>query len=122
MKRTYAGISELQPYLIWPGATARAVNGERLTLAVIDLEPDLPIAEHQHDNEQLGLVLKGGLTMVIGGVSQSLKPGDTYVIPSNVRHSAHTAAEGATVIDVFAPIRADWETKERLPASAGQWP
>jgi quercetin dioxygenase-like cupin family protein len=122
MDRSHAHISDLRPYAIWPGVVARAVNGERLTLAVVDLEPDLPVAEHQHENEQLGLVLKGGITMVIGGRSQSLTAGDAYVIPSNVSHSAHTASEGATVIDVFAPVRADWESKERLPASAGRWP
>jgi quercetin dioxygenase-like cupin family protein len=93
-----------------------------MTLAVIDLDPDLPIAEHQHENEQLGLVLKGSITMVIGGESKKLVAGDMYVIPSQLRHSAHTHSEGATVVDVFAPIRADWVAKERLEPSRGEWP
>jgi quercetin dioxygenase-like cupin family protein len=115
---TYANLSDLSPYAIWPGVVARVVNGERLTLAVVDLDPNADVAEHQHENEQLGLVLKGEMAFVIGGVSRLLQAGDTYVIPSNVRHSARTSAAGATVIDVFAPVRADWASKERLPAVA----
>lgn len=122
MDDTYAKLSELKPYAIWPGVVARVVNGERLTLAVVDLEPDSDVAEHHHDNEQLGLVLKGQITMRIAGDSRALEAGDTYFIPSNVRHSARTSGAGATVIDVFAPVRADWEDKERLPAAAGNWP
>ena len=122
MEDTYAELSQLEPYAVWPGVVARAVNGDRLTLAVVDLEPNADVAEHQHDNEQLGLVLKGEITMTIAGASRSLRPGETYVIPSNVPHSARASAAGATVIDVFAPVRADWESKERLPAAAGNWP
>ncbi len=122
MEDTYAKLLELKPYAIWPGVVGRAVHGDRLTLAVIDLEPNADVAEHQHDNEQLGLVLKGEITMTVAGLSRSLHPGDTYVIPSRVPHSARASAAGATVIDVFAPVRADWEAKERLPAAAGNWP
>ena len=122
MDDTYANLSELEPYAIWPSVVARAVRGDRLTLAVVDLEPNTDVAEHQHDNEQLGLVLKGEITMTVDGASRSLQPGDTYVIPSNVRHSARTSGARTTVIDVFAPVRADWETKERLQAAAGNWP
>ena len=122
MEDTYAELSQLEPYAVWSGVVARVVNGDRLTLAVVDLEPNADVAEHQHDNEQLGLVLRGEITMTIAGASRSLHPGDTYVIPSNVRHSALASAAGATVIDAFAPVRADWESKERLPAAAGNWP
>ncbi len=122
MNTTYKSLAEASPYLIWPGAVARTVNGDRATLAVIDLDPNLPIAEHQHENEQLGIVLKGSITMTIGGHAKKLMPGDLYVIPSNLRHSAQTHEEGATVIDVFAPVRADWESKERAEPSQGRWP
>ncbi len=76
MEDTYAKLSELEPYAVWPGVVGRVVNGDRLTLAVVDLEPNADVAEHQHDNEQLGLVLKGEITMTIAGASRSLHPGD----------------------------------------------
>lgn len=119
---TFTSFSAERPYLIWKGAVARAVNGERLTMAVIDLDADLDIPEHRHENEQLGFVIKGSVTMVIAGEAQELSAGDAYRIKSNVPHSAQTGADGATVMDVFAPIRADWEKAERLEPSRGRWP
>lgn len=101
---------------------ARAVNGEHITMAVIDLDPNLEIPLHHHENEQLGFVLQGKVTMVIAGASKELSAGDAYSIASNIPHSASTGPEGATVVDVFAPIRADWEKAPRLDPSPGRWP
>jgi quercetin dioxygenase-like cupin family protein len=119
---SYDSFAELRPYAIWKGAVARAVNGERLTVALVDLEPDLLVPEHQHENEQVGFVLRGSVTMTIDGNARELQVGDTYVIPSNVRHSAQTASDGATVVDVFAPIREDWSAAPRLEPTPGMWP
>jgi len=119
---SFGSVSGLEPYAIWQGATARAVHGERLTMAVVDLVPDLEVPAHHHDNEQLGFVLKGHVMMVIAGASRRLGVGDTYVIPSNVPHSASTGPDGATVVDVFSPVRADWEQAPRLDPRPGDWP
>ena len=122
MAGTYDNVDRLRPYQIWSGAVARAVKGDRITFAVVDVEANQDVPEHQHPNEQVGLVLKGAITMVVNGEARRLEVGDTYVIPGDVRHSASTGPEGATVIDVFTPVREDWETVERLQPSAGPWP
>ena len=119
---TYSSFSTVRPYQIWAGAVARAVHGERLTMAVIDLDPNLLVPEHHHVNEQLGFVLVGKVTMVIAGEERELSPGEAYSIPGDVPHSARTGPEGATVVDIFAPIRSDWEKSERLEPSKGRWP
>ena len=119
---TFSSFSSVRPYQIWTGAVARAVNGERLTMAVIDLDPDLDIPEHHHDNEQLGFVILGKVTMVIAGEERELSAGEAYSIPSDVPHSARTGHEGATVVDVFAPVRSDWEKAPRIEPSKGRWP
>lgn len=119
---TFDSLGTVRPYRIWDGAVARAVKGERITFAVVDLEPDRVVPEHHHHNEQLGMVLKGAITMIIAGESRRLVAGDTYVIPGDVPHSAETGPEGASVIDVFNPPREDWEQVERLEPSAGAWP
>ena len=118
----FDSVSTVRPYQIWDGAVARAVHGERITFAVVDLEPNLVVPEHHHPNEQIGIVLRGLVTMTIGGESRRLGAGDTYVIPGEVPHGAATGPEGASVIDVFNPTREDWERVERLKPSAGAWP
>ena len=119
---TFSRLDQVRPYKIWDGAVARAVNGDQITFAVVDLQPNVAVPEHHHNNEQLGIVLKGAITMVIAGERKTLSPGDTYVIHGDVPHSAEAGPEGVTVIDVFSPTRADWEQLERLEPSAGAWP
>lgn len=118
----FTSFSTVRPYKIWAGAVARAVNGERMTMALVDLEPNLDVPEHHHVNEQLGFVVLGKITMTIGGEARELSAGEAYAIKGDVPHSARTGPEGATVIDVFAPLRSDWEKAERLEPSAGRWP
>jgi quercetin dioxygenase-like cupin family protein len=119
---TFDRVDGLRPYRIWDGAVARAVHGERITFAVVDLEPDVAVPQHQHPNEQVGTVLRGAITMTIAGESRSLTTGDTYVIPGDVPHAALVGPQGATVVDVFDPPREDWERLERLEPSSGAWP
>jgi quercetin dioxygenase-like cupin family protein len=120
--KTFESIGDLRPYAVFEGITARAVGGDRMTFAVVDLEPGAALPEHHHENEQMGLVISGTITMRIGSDKRELHAGDTYVIPSDVPHDAHTGPEGATVVDVFAPIRADWEKLPRLDPTPGIWP
>ncbi len=120
--QTYASIAELRPYLIRAGMKARVLNGERATLAVIDIEPNGVAEEHHHENEQLGLIVAGVLTLRIAGETRDLHPGDTYAIPANVPHDAKAGPSGATVVDVFIPVRADWEKLPREEPSAPDWP
>ena len=91
-------------------------------MALIDVEPNSQVPEHAHENEQLGFVVLGHITMVVAGESRTLGQGQTYSIPSGVRHSAATGPDGATVIDVFSPVRADWEKAPREEPSRGAWP
>lgn len=118
----FRALDDIAPLPIWNGILARVVEGREMTFAIVELDPHAVAALHQHTNEQLGLVLRGTMTFKIGGETRVLKAGDTYEIPANVPHEATAGAEGAVVIDVFAPIRADWHrftAKEPQPAL---WP
>ena len=122
LSETFRPLAGLRPYAIWNDATARVVNGERMTLATVELKPGAVVPEHRHENEQLGFVLQGTLTFTIAGEKRELQAGDAYVIPSNVPHDVVTGPDGATVVDVFAPIRSDWEKLPRTDPSPPEWP
>jgi quercetin dioxygenase-like cupin family protein len=107
---------------VWDTVVARAVHGERQSLAVVELEPDAIVPEHRHENEQLGLVLSGSLTFRIADETRQLGPGETWTIPSKVPHEVTAGPEGAVVIDVFAPVRADWEELQKSEPRPGRWP
>jgi quercetin dioxygenase-like cupin family protein len=108
---------------VW-GETVRArrVDGERITLALVELAPDAIVPGHRHENEQLGMVVTGTVTFTIGDETRVLGPGGSWRIPSNVHHQVSVGPEGAMVIDVFAPTRADWDALPVNPPSPAPWP
>ncbi|MGH2385925.1 MAG: hypothetical protein ACRDGB_12870, partial [Candidatus Limnocylindria bacterium] len=57
-----------------------------------------------------------------GDERRVLGPGGTWRIRSDVPHEAVAGPEGAVVIDVFAPIRSDWDALPVLAAVAPAWP
>lgn len=107
---------------VWETVAARAVHGERQSLAVVELDPNAVVPEHRHENEQLGMVITGSLEFRIGDETRNLGPGETWTIPSNVPHEVTAGPEGAVVIDVFAPVRADWATLETAEPREPRWP
>jgi quercetin dioxygenase-like cupin family protein len=115
-------LATLRPLAIWDGVLARAVHGERLTLAVVELDPGSIVAEHDHDNEQLGIVLSGSVSFRVGDETRELRAGSTWRIPANVPHEVHTGQEGAVVIDVFGPPRADWSGATTTEPKPPRWP
>ncbi len=109
---------------VWGEAVrARRVQGDRITLAVVELAPDAVVPGHQHEAEQLGMVIEGSVVFTIGEERRELGPGGTWRIPSNVPHQVTTGPLGATVIDIFAPPRGDWDALPYSPAHpALRWP
>jgi len=115
-------LAGIRPQDIWTGVVARAVHGERLTLAVVELAPNAAVPEHRHENEQLGMVLSGSLTFRVADETRELGPGATWSIPSNVPHEVTAGPDGAAVLDIFAPTRADWSAFEPQEPRAPVWP
>jgi quercetin dioxygenase-like cupin family protein len=122
MSTAYESLDSIRPLGIWDGTVARAVHGKDITMAVADQGPNVPTPEHQHVNEQVGIILKGSLTFTIGGDTKELGPGDIYLIPSNTPHSNVAGPEGCTLVDIFHPVRSDWDKYPRLEPSHGEWP
>jgi quercetin dioxygenase-like cupin family protein len=115
-------LADIEQLPIWEAIHARRVEGERITLAVVELDPGAVAPEHTHPAEQLGIVLSGELRFRVGDEERLLRPGGTWRIPSEVPHSAVAGPEGAVVIDVFSPPRADWHALEPLGLSTPRWP
>jgi quercetin dioxygenase-like cupin family protein len=118
----FESLNNIRPHQLGQGITARAIESERMTIAVIDLDPGAVLPEHHHENEQLGFVIAGTITMRIGTEKRELNVGDMYAIPSDVPHDALAGPDGCTVADVFAPPRADWREIKRLDPVPGRWP
>ena len=114
-------IGDVRPIDIWDGVSARPVEGERITMAFVELEPNVRVPEHTHENEQVGIMLQGSGTFRVGDETMECRPGTTWRILSNVPHSMDVGPDGAVVIDIFAPVRADWERFAPGDARPTKW-
>jgi mannose-6-phosphate isomerase-like protein (cupin superfamily) len=85
------------------GVYARVITGKNAQLAWVKLSPG-ERTDHQHNHEQLGIILSGNLKITIEGESQVLGPDDAYCIPVNVRHGFEVLGDKeAQYIEIFSP-------------------
>jgi quercetin dioxygenase-like cupin family protein len=118
----FADLVEIAPHEIWAGVVGRVVAGEQVTFAVIELDPNTVVPEHAHENEQIGVLAAGSLRFRIGDEERDLESGGTWRIPPHVPHAVRTGPDGAVVVEVFAPPRADWAALARREPSSPAWP
>jgi quercetin dioxygenase-like cupin family protein len=119
----FVDLADIAPFDVWGEAVrARRVQGERVTLAVVELAPNAVVPEHRHESEQLGIVIQGGVTFTIDGETRELGPGGTWRILSNKPHVVQAGPNGAIVIDVFSPVRDDWDRYPPLEPRPPVWP
>jgi quercetin dioxygenase-like cupin family protein len=105
-----------------PGYLARAVHGRRLTFAVVEIEPHAELPEHSHENEQLGIVLRGSVIFRIGEEERTVQAGGTWTIPGHTPHFVKGGDEGAIVLDIFAPTREEWKHLDTTGPASPIWP
>ena len=109
MSSNLVDLADLPPILLFEGVVARRVEGDRVTLAIVELEPNGVVPEHRHPYEQNGMVIQGQIRFRVDDEERELGPGGTWRILADVRHSAEAGPNGAVVIDVCSPIRDDWD-------------
>ncbi len=101
---------------------ARVVTGSNASLAVVELASGALVPEHRHEHEQLGICLEGSITFTVGDETRELGPGGTWRVPSDLPHRAVAGPDGAVVIDIFSPVRADWAALPRSMPGPARWP
>jgi quercetin dioxygenase-like cupin family protein len=118
----FADAAALPTQQIWDGILGRSIHGERVTLSLLELEPNCVVPEHFHENEQLGIVVEGSLRFTIGDETQEVGPGGTWRILANVPHSVVTGPDGAVLVEVFSPVRDDWHAHALQEPRPPRWP
>jgi quercetin dioxygenase-like cupin family protein len=94
---------------IFPGVQIRTFWGDKILLAVVDLDANTVVPSHSHPHEQAGTLLSGKMALTVDGETRWLEPGDTYIIPGDVAHGASTGDIPARVLDIFAPVRKEYQ-------------
>ena len=83
------------------------VHGDKTLLVEFRLQKGAVLPLHSHPHEQTGYLVKGHITLTIGGESHEVLPGDSWCIPGDVMHGA-AICEDSTAVEVFSPVREDY--------------
>ena len=83
-----------------PGVRGWLSQSDDHQIVFFEIEAIGQVAEHKH-GDQFGVVFEGEMDLTIGGVTQTLKKGDTYFVPAGVMHGA-VFKKKTYLMDVFA--------------------
>ena len=91
-----------------PGLNTRIFAGEGAMLSIVTIAPGAMGTMHHHPEEQWGLLLEGSAIRYQGGEEFAVKKGDFWRTPGGVPHTMKAGAQGAKVLDIFAPPRPEY--------------
>jgi quercetin dioxygenase-like cupin family protein len=91
------------------GIQTRIFSGQQAMISVVDFDPHAKGVLHHHPQEQWGVLLRGSLTRIQGDDRVEMRAGDFWLTPGGVAHTIHAGEQGATVLDIFSPIRSDYQ-------------
>lgn len=90
------------------GVTRRVMaHDEALMLVEFSFEAGAVGRPHSHPHVQASYVAEGTFEVTIGGRTETLGPGDSFVVPGGVEHGVLALSAGR-LIDSFAPRRDDF--------------
>jgi quercetin dioxygenase-like cupin family protein len=92
-----------------PGLTTRIFAGEQAMLSIVTIAPNTQGTMHHHPEEQWGVLLEGSALRMQGDETIAVKKGDFWRTPGNVPHTMKAGPEGARVLDIFSPPRAEYK-------------
>lgn len=90
------------------GMSTQIFPGDKAMLSIVTIEPGAMGVMHEHPEEQWGVVLEGSATRYQGDIEFEIKKGDFFRTPPNVPHTMKAGLDGAKILDIFAPVRADY--------------
>jgi quercetin dioxygenase-like cupin family protein len=96
-----------------PGCMSHLVAGEQAVISFLTMPANAYFPVHQHEAEQIMIMLDGYLDEIIDGKLYRVEKGDVIILPSNIPHGGYIRDVDCRVIDIFAPARADLVEKAR---------
>jgi len=92
-----------------PGINTRIFPGDQAMLSVVRIDPNAEGKLHAHPEEQWGVLLEGSAVRVQDGVETPVEAGDFWRTPGGVPHTVKAGPEGAVILDIFSPPRAEYK-------------
>ncbi|MBI4243697.1 MAG: GNAT family N-acetyltransferase [Planctomycetes bacterium] len=94
-------ILQLQPDI--KGAKMWGITLDNIQFTYFEVEPQTRFEKHNHESEQITMVLEGSLYFETEGKISEVKAGEVFAIPSNIPHAVFTRDKPAKAVDAWSP-------------------
>lgn len=92
------------------GTRMWAVTLEKTMLTYFEVEPHSRFERHDHESEQITMVLEGVLYFEVDNGVIGVGPGEVIALPSFVPHAVFTRDEPVKALDAWSPVREEYKT------------
>ena len=108
-RKIFAPEGEKGEWVPTPDGNRRRVllHTDELMVVEFAFEKGAAGATHSHAHVQASYVAEGRFEVTIGGVTETLQAGSSFIVPSNAVHGVK-ALEAGRLVDTFTPHRADF--------------
>jgi quercetin dioxygenase-like cupin family protein len=96
------------PQQLFEGFSARIQHGEQITFALVEVDANAALPAHSHHHEQIGVVIRGEMTLTLSGERRVVRTGEGWVIPSLAVHDGVAGPNGAVIVECWSPPREDF--------------
>ena len=69
-----------------------------MAMGLAVLPPDYTTPPHEHDAEEIALVLRGSGSITVSGVATPVREGSVVIAPPGAPHTTHSDAQGPLVV------------------------
>jgi quercetin dioxygenase-like cupin family protein len=91
-----------------PEFARQVIHAERITVAKVFILKGGVVSRHQHENEQITVMMEGRLKFIFDEGEKEIGAGEVLTITPNLPHSVE-ALEDSWAFDLFSPCRDDWK-------------
>jgi len=92
-----------------PGAQMWGVSLDNTQLTYFEVEANSRFDAHNHESEQITMVLGGELYFEIDDECICVKEGEVIAIPSMAKHAVHTRQFPVKAVDAWSPVMAKYD-------------
>ncbi len=90
------------------GLVILATECDKMSLTIMEFEPNVVLPEHSHPHEQVGTMIEGHAVFTIEGKKYPVKAGQMWRLPGGVTHQVTVGDEPMRVVEAFSPVREDF--------------
>ncbi len=101
--------NDLPREFVRQGIERAGVGGENVVCQFGWIEPGAELRPHQHDHEQIVMILEGECLYHVGGVPHKCGPGSFVRVPPHTEHYIEVTGNKTVLnLDIFAPVPAPY--------------